>query len=82
MGRADRYVHGTNNVICPVCGFKWKSREMIHRWDGQWVCKYDWEPRHPLDFVRAILDDQSVEISRSEQADVFINPSDVTVDDL
>jgi len=40
------------NVICPVCGFKHKGQNMKKRWDGPWVCKDCWEPRHPLDFYR------------------------------
>jgi len=82
MGRADHYVHGTNNAICAVCGFKWKANQLRLRWDGQWVCPKDWEPRHPLDFVRAKRDDQTPEVGRPEQEDVFIKANSVTPDDL
>ncbi len=40
------------NAICDICGFKKKSYELRKRWDGYWVCKEDWEPRHILDFYR------------------------------
>lgn len=40
------------NIICQVCGFKYKAHEIKKRWDGIYVCKYDWEPRHPMDFFR------------------------------
>ena len=48
------------NVICPVCGFKKKSVDMVKRWDDVWVCPQDGEPRHPLDFVRQRVEDTSV----------------------
>jgi hypothetical protein len=41
------------NVLCPVCQFKMKASDLRWRWDGLWVCKEDWEPRHPLDFYTA-----------------------------
>ena len=41
------------NVLCPVCQFKMKASDLRWRWDGLWVCKDDWEPRHPLDFYTA-----------------------------
>lgn len=43
---------GSWNVICPVCGFRYKAEELYRRWDGQWVCKPDLEPRHPQDYIR------------------------------
>lgn len=54
---------GEWNVDCPVCGFKKKSSEMRKRWDGLYVCKEDWEVRHPQDFIRITPDDTSVEFS-------------------
>ena len=73
MGHADKYVHGTNNVTCDRCGFKFKATEVRKTWDGLYVCKLDWEPRHPQDFLRAKEDDRSVDISRPEGADSFIS---------
>jgi hypothetical protein len=43
-------------------------------WDGKFVHKDNWEPRHPQDFVRAKTDNQSVPISRPRQEDQFIEP--------
>lgn len=50
------FVPGDHWVECPVCGFDYRSSEMRRRWDGQWVCKDDWETRHPQDFVRGRAD--------------------------
>lgn len=40
------------NVVCDVCNFVYKNHELRKRWDGLMVCKYDWEPRHPMDFFK------------------------------
>ena len=34
------------------------------QWDGSWACRRDWRPRQPQDFVRGVVDDQSVTLSR------------------
>jgi len=73
MGKADKLVLGDWNAICDVCGFKYKASELKDRWDGLKVCKEDWEPRHPQDFVRTPKDDQSVAWTRSEPADSFVD---------
>jgi len=53
-GRIDMALKlGQWNAICDVCGFKLKSGKMRKRWDDLYVCDEDWEPRHPLDFMRA-----------------------------
>lgn len=54
------YKKGTYNAVCEVCGFQHKADEMKERWDGLFVCKEDWEPRHPLDFARTVADNMSV----------------------
>jgi hypothetical protein len=38
---------------CDVCGKKMVSTDAKRRWDGLYVCKNDWEMRHPSDFIRA-----------------------------
>jgi len=73
------YIRGEWNVLCPRCGFKYKSHDMRKEWTGEWVCKYDWDPRHPQDFVRGIKDDQSVPFSYPDVAWDF---SVVTGDDI
>ena len=58
------------NVICPVCGWKYKASEMLRRWDGLMVCKTDWEPRHPMDFFRTIPDQHSLPFVMPDFEDV------------
>lgn len=40
------------NVVCQVCDREMKSDQIKFRWDGLIVCPNDWEPRHPLDYMR------------------------------
>lgn len=69
-------VKGQWNVICPVCGFKKKSGEMLKRWDGVYVCKEDWEIRHPQDFLRVEAEDTSVPYSYGDDP---IDPDPIPV---
>ncbi len=47
-------IHGSYeyNALCQSCKFKVPASSLRLRWDGLWVCKDDWEPRHPSDFYR------------------------------
>jgi hypothetical protein len=54
------------NAICDICGFKKKSYELQKRWDGYWVCKEDWEPRHILDFYRTKNDTHQLPFTRPD----------------
>lgn len=69
------------NVECDVCGFEYKSHELIKRWDGLMVCKADWESRHPMDFYRFRNDTHKLPYIREgkEKKRVFVNISaDIT----
>jgi hypothetical protein len=66
MGKADHYIHGDYNIICDRCGFKIKRSEALKTWDNLLVCKKDWEPRHPQDFVRGKADRQRVADARPD----------------
>jgi hypothetical protein len=66
------YNSGDWNCLCDVCGKKLKASETLHRWDGFIVCKDDWEPRQPQDFVKARTDHISVPFSRPEATDTFV----------
>ena len=64
------------NVICDVCGWKYKNHQLRKRWDGLMVCEKDWEPRHPMDLIKIPKDDQSVPWARPEAADQFVEVTD------
>lgn len=68
------YKQGDWNAVCALCGFEYKASEL--RWNSQiqdYVCKYDWENRHPQERLRAVHDDQSVAWSRPGPADSYSN---------
>ncbi len=48
----SHYVSGQWNVICDVCGFKFKSGQIRKRWDGLMVCSKDYETDHPQKYLR------------------------------
>lgn len=66
------YKAGTWNVICQVCGRKYKSDQIRKRWDGLLVCDEDYENRHILDFLRAHPEMGSVPYASQENTDEFI----------
>ena len=66
------YKAGDWNAICALCGGKFKASELV--WNSQiqdWVCREDWESRHPQERVRVIEDDQSVPFVRADPEPVF-----------
>lgn len=54
------------SALCDVCKFKYKASQLQLRWDGFMVCRWDWEPRHPLDFFRGRLDAHKLPWTRSD----------------
>ena len=67
------YKPGDWSAICDVCGFKFKASELKKRWDGMYVCKDDFETRHPSDFVHPIRPEPILPWTRPEQTDVFVD---------
>lgn len=81
------YKHGSRNVICDRCGFKYKSNQLSKEWNGLRTCRgagtnQCFEERHPQDLVRGRADRQKPAWTRPEGDDVFLSPGDVTPDDL
>lgn len=64
QGRKQYFKSGSWNALCDVCGLKFKSHELLVRWDGMRVCRSDFEVRHPLDFVRNRPETEQVSWSR------------------
>ncbi len=55
---------------CDRCGGTFLDQYKAVEWTGAVVCRGAgtrdcWEPRHPQDFVRTLLEDQSVEHART-----------------
>ena len=77
-----QYIPGNYWMICDRCGFKTRRSDMRKTWDNLWVCKDDWEPRHPQDFVKAKYDRQRVPVARTEPENYFVSDNENTADDL
>ena len=60
---------GSYSAICDVCGLKYKASELMKRWDGAMVCKWDYETRHPQEFVRAKRDNPVLPFIRPDSTD-------------
>jgi hypothetical protein len=60
MGRADFLQLGDWNTVCYQCGFKRKASQLEKNWQGYYVCPEHNEPRQTQDFVRGVMDHQSV----------------------
>jgi len=69
------YVQGEWNVICDVCGFKFKSSQLKKRWDGFMVCKDDWETPNPQQYARVPRTEKPIPWARPEPADHYIDES-------
>jgi hypothetical protein len=78
----NRYDRGDWDAICDVCGRKFKASTLRKRWDNLMVCSYDFEMRQPQDFVRAIVDKQTVPWSRPESSDTFVGTGITTENNI
>ena len=80
MSYFARYDKGEWATICDVCGRKFRNQDLRQRWDGLKVCKEDYEPRQPQDFVRGVADYQAPVWTRPEASDQFV-PVTIIYDD-
>lgn len=72
MSYKPRYDKGDWKAVCDACGREFKASALRKRWDGFMVCQEDWEPRHPQEFVRGVVDTQVPAWTRPESQDTFI----------
>ena len=69
---------GDYNAVCDSCGRKFKASTMRKRWDGMFVCKEDFEPKHPQLSLKVRSDKQQVPIPRPEPVqDTFLPYCDI-----
>ena len=57
---------GEHKMVCDRSGLTYPASEMRKEWNGLWVHKDYFEPRHPQEFVRGVNDDQSVRNARPD----------------
>jgi len=82
MAMGSYYAPGDHNAVCDVCGWEFKRSQMLKRWDGALCCRQDWEPRHPLDSIKARTERQDVKDARPEPVDYFVGINEVTPESL
>lgn len=58
MSYYPSYVSGDFKALCMRCGRLFKGSQLKQTWDGLWVCKEDWEPKHTQLLVTGVKDDQ------------------------
>lgn len=71
--RSTWWKSGQFNVLCDVCGFKFKSIDLRQRWDGLMVCQNDWETRHPQELIRPIQDQNKLPWTRPEPPNQYVS---------
>ena len=67
------------NAYCDSYGFKFKSDQLMRRWDGLMVDKACWEPRQPQDLLRAVREtSNNLPWSRPDGPGIDVGPDYVT----
>lgn len=82
MAYTQDFILGDSKSCCDVCGFDYKQSQLRKRWDGAMVCSKDWEPKHPQDFVKARPERSIVKDARPAPEPRFVQPNEITSDDL
>jgi len=68
------------NAYCDSCGFKFKSDQLVKRWDGMMVDRACWEPRQPQDFLRAVKETSNIlPWTRPDTDGISVGPNYVTL---
>ena len=75
-GYRPNFKQGDHLANCDRCGFTFKASQLRKEWTGLFVCKDDWEPRHPQDFVRGVKDDPTPPWTRPQSS------SDTSINDI
>lgn len=77
------YHQGQWLATCDRCGFNKLNTDLRKEWTGLMVCAVEcFDKRHPQEFVRGVPDKQAPPWVRPEPEPVFLEPGDVTPDDL
>lgn len=76
------YRAGDYYVICDTCGLRYYRSQCVKDHQGFIVCKSCYDPRHPQEKIRTISERNIVKDARPEGDPVFLQPGDVTAEDL
>lgn len=66
-----------NYVICDQSGFKSKASQCRMQWNGLFVRKEFWDPKHPLLTLKMPRENVVPPIVRTGGPDVFVDPQTV-----
>ena len=69
------YKKGSHNIICDVCGGKFKFDQVKKDWRGLVVCSHDFENDHPQKYIRVRESGLAVTEIRNRPTDVFVGPT-------
>ncbi|MDE2101697.1 MAG: hypothetical protein KGL39_30910 [Patescibacteria group bacterium] len=67
------YVPGDFYRIDDRTGFKVRARKTRMEWNGLIVSRKVWEARQPQDFVKGVIDDQTVPMPRPRQPNTYLS---------
>lgn len=67
--------------ICDASGFEYPLRDLVRQWDGAMVHPRFCDKRNPQDFVRSVRE-SVLPFTRPEGPDVFVEPGDISPEDL
>jgi hypothetical protein len=77
-----RFRRGDHIVRCDLSGFLVNASECKMMWNGLFVRKDLWTPRHPQDQLATTKESMAPSVLRPEGTDQFISATDVTAEDL
>ena len=77
MSKEWTYKPGDWYILCDDCHKKIHGSTAKQRWDGFYVCKDCWNPRHPQDFIKGRKETITPPFTRPRPSDVFVSTCDL-----
>lgn len=74
MGTELHFKMGSFYRIDDRTGFATRAERTRQEWTGLIVDRARWEPRQPQDFVKGVVDDQTVPLPRPRSVDAYDGP--------
>lgn len=69
--RNPGYKPGDNWVECERTGMAIRASDARKEWNGLWVAKEEWEPRHPQDYLKSREDNQTPQLTNPESDEAY-----------
>lgn len=79
MGTERYYIPGSWYIVDDRTGFPERSFRCRKEWTNALVNRNRWEPRQPQDFVKGVVDDQTVPETRPRPVDILVGPLQTTL---